>query len=243
MEVLYQILAATIGVSLLSLIGLLITRGVKREQMHILVSFAAGTLLGAAFLHLIPEGAAQPNFFYYVVGGFLAFFLLEKVIFWYHCHDVDCKHKNHPVTYLTLIGDGLHNFTDGIIIAAAFMSNYALGITATIAIIFHEIPQEIGDYAILINGGFTRMKALAANLASALLSVVGALLTFYYLKDAPQLIPYLIGLASGGFVYIAAADLVPEIHKIIDVKESLIHFTFMVLGVVLMAWMNVYLVT
>lgn len=245
MEVLYQILLATLGISLLSLIGIILTERIRKEHMHVLVSFAAGTLLGASFLHLMPEGFEEAHefFFYFVVGGFLLFFLFEKMIYWYHCHDIECKDhpKKHPVTYLSLIGDGIHNFTDGIIIAAAFMTDYILGITATIAIAAHEIPQEIGDFAILVNGGFTRGKALLANLGSALMAVLGAVLTFYLLKEVPEYIPYLIGIASGGFVYIAASDLVPEIHKITDMKESLLHFVFMLLGVALIAWINLQL--
>lgn len=197
-----------------------------------MVSFAAGALLGAAFLDLIPEGVEESNpdvFFYYVLGGFFLFFILERFIFWYHCHEGVCK--VHPFSYLSLLGDALHNFLDGIIIAAAFMTSGVIGWTTTFAIILHEIPQEIGDYFVLIHGGFSKSKALFYNFLSAITSIFGALLTYFFLGGEPTFAPILVGVAAGGFIYIAASDLVPELKKLPSHRESIFHFLLIILGV------------
>ncbi len=236
MEPLLQIILATLLVSGLSLVGIFLSRNLKKHMVHRMVSFAAGALLGAAFLDLIPEGveASSPDvFFYYVLSGFFLSFILERFIFWYHCHEGVCK--VHPFNYLSLIGDALHNFLDGIIIAVAFMTDTTLGITATVAIIFHEIPQELGEYFILLHGGFSRAKALAYNFLSAVTAIVGALFTYFFLGSEPAFVPILVGLAAGQFIYIAATDLVPELKKIPTHKESLIHFLLIVFGVVAIA--------
>ncbi|MFQ5620612.1 MAG: ZIP family metal transporter [Candidatus Nanoarchaeia archaeon] len=241
MELVYQILLATIGVSLISLIGVFITSSLKKEPMHLMVSFAAGALLGAAFLDLIPEGLEHVKddslFFYYLLGGFLLFFVLEKFIYWYHCHEGKC-HK-HPFSYLSLIGDIMHNFLDGIIIAVAFMTNATLGLTTTLAIISHEIPQEIGDYFILRAGGFSRKNALLANFFTALTAVLGGMLAYSFFGD-PEWAGTLVAFAAGGFVYIAAADLVPEIHKVHGKRESALHFVFLVLGIAVIGAAKVF---
>ena len=229
--VLQDILLATIAISLISLLGIIFTERVAKRYMCLMVSFAAGALLGAAFLDLIPEAiedGAGHEFFMFILGGFLLFFILEKFIYWWHCHEGECD--IHPFSYLALLGDAFHNFLDGVIIAATFMANPALGWTTTFAVGMHEIPQELGDYAILRHGGFSKLKALGFNFLSAVFAVVGALITYFGLQGSGEFQHIVIALAAGGFIYIAAADLVPEIHKVHDSRESLIHFAFLVLG-------------
>ncbi len=238
---LFEIILATLVVSLLSLVGIFLTRKMAKTTTHRMVSFAAGALLGAAFLDLIPEGveASSPDiFFYYVLSGFFLSFILERFIFWYHCHEGVCK--VHPFNYLSLIGDALHNFLDGIIIAAAFMADTTLGITSTIAIMFHEIPQELGEYFLLLHGGFSKGKALFYNFLSALTAVLGALLTYFFLGGEPAFTTTLVGIAAGGFIYIATTDLVPELKKLPTQKESVIHFLLILVGVASIALVRIF---
>nr|MCK4930304.1 ZIP family metal transporter [Nanoarchaeota archaeon] len=159
-------------------------------------------------------------------------FVLEKFLFWRHCHKEHCE--VHTFTYLNLIGDGLHNFIDGAIIAASFLVDFSLGISTTLAVIFHEIPQEIGDFCILIYGGWERKKALIFNFISALMAVIGALAVYFFSNQISDLIPILLSFAAGGFIYIAASDLIPELHKEPNLKKSLVSFSFFLLGIVFM---------
>ena len=184
METLHWILLSTFLVSLISFIGVF-TLSLKEKFLNkillILVSFAAGALIGGAFFHLLPEAleiSFDLNIFVYLVVGIFVFFILERVLHWRHCHKGKCD--VHPFTYLNLVGDGVHNFIDGLIIAASFLTNISLGIITTIAVIFHEIPQEIGDFGILVYGGFSRTKALFFNFLSALTAILGALVGFSF---------------------------------------------------------------
>src|SRR3989344_4932540 len=195
--VLVEILAAVLAVSLVSLIGVMTLSASKKlvgRMLPAMVSFATGTLLAAAFLDLIPEALdyGAPNVMLLTLFGIVSFFMLEKFIHWHHHH---AAKDRHAFTYLNLIGDGFHNFIDGIVIAASFLSSPALGITTTMAIIFHEIPQEIGDFFLLIYGGFSRTKALA----------------FFFLSHLEGALPYLLAYTAGHFVYIASADIIPQL--------------------------------
>jgi zinc and cadmium transporter len=229
-------LASVIFISLISLIGVF-TISLKREFINkivlILVAFATGSLLGAAFFDILPEAVEQSgeNVFFYVFAGLMMFFVMERYIYWHHCHTGECQKHYHPVTYLNLIGDALHNFVDGALIAAAFLVNIPLGITTTFAIAAHEIPQEIGDFAILIHGGFSRTKALLFNFISSLTAVLGVLAAFFFIKNIDGLIPIILAIAGGGFVYIATADLIPEIHKETNKRNIIIQSIALVLGV------------
>lgn len=180
MQIWLYILISVIIVSAVSLIGvftLAMNDKFLNKAMLFLVSFAAGTLLGDALIHLLPEAYSSGNVFAsaYVLLGIIFFFALEKIIKWRHCHEAGCPEHSHVLPYVILIGDGLHNFIDGMIIAASFLVNVPVGIATTIAVIFHEIPQEIGDFGSLVYGGFSKKKALIYNFLSALTAVLGAI--------------------------------------------------------------------
>ncbi|MEK6954299.1 MAG: ZIP family metal transporter [Candidatus Micrarchaeota archaeon] len=235
-----EIVAATLLVSLASLAGIALMRANEertKQLLFYLVSFSAGTLLGAAFLDLLPEaleGAAAKGILLATLAGILIFFILEKIIHWHHHHDPHRKRKGNgikPLGYLNLVGDGLHNFFDGSAIAASFMAGTPVGIATTIAVLLHEIPQEIGDYSLLIYSGFSRAKALAFNLLSALLAVVGALAFYYFSSLVENIGPYALGFTAGMFIYIASTDLVPELHKETDPSKSMMQLVLICTGI------------
>jgi zinc and cadmium transporter len=177
-----------------------------------LVSFTTGALLGGAFIHFLPEAYEGLGLFKTViitVLGFVLFLILERVLHWHHCHDGKCD--RHPFTYLLLWGDAIHNFIDGIIIAGGFLISVPFGIVTSLLILAHELPQEIGDFGVLIYGGFTKGRALWYNFLVQLTAVLGGVLGFWFLR--PSDVIYLLPLAAGGFIYIAVADLIPEIFK------------------------------
>jgi zinc and cadmium transporter len=234
--ILIFILIATGIVSLFSLIGIFfifLKEKVFNKLLFILVSFAGGALIGGSFLHLFPhslENFSPIKSSWIFIIGFVSFFLLERILRWRHCHEFGCK--IHPVSYLNLIGDSLHNFIDGVIIAASFLKGINFGIVTTIIVIAHEIPQEIGDYAILVYGGMKKIRALFLNFISALTSILGGILGFYFLNKSFY-INYVIPFAAGNFFYISASDLVPEFHKEINLKRSFNSFIFFILGIIL----------
>jgi zinc and cadmium transporter len=215
---------ASIVVSLISLIGilsLLVKHKLMDKMLILLIGFSAGGLIGGAFLHLLPEALEQAEshiVFSYFILGFIAFFILEKYFYWRHCHEGVCR--IHAFTYLNLIGDGIHNFTDGLVIGASFAMNINFGVITTLAIILHEIPQEIGDFGVLVYGGFTKFKALYYNFLIALTCVLGTILGYFISKNINDFSLFLLPFAAGGFVYIAACDLIPELHKQPDLKKS-----------------------
>lgn len=225
-----EILAATIFVSLLSLVGIVfVVRKSVDEYMGLMVSFAAGALLAVAFLDLIPESLSlSADALKLTMVGMIGFFVLEKALFWHHHHS---KIHRHPMTTLNLVGDGIHNFLDGTIIAAAFLQNTELGLTTTFAVAAHEIPQEFGDYSILIYGGFTHAKALFYNFLSALTAIAGALVMFYFSAIVPGLSSFMLPFAAGGLLYIAGTDLIPELKKEVRWKKSVIEFASFLAGI------------
>ncbi|MBU0693502.1 MAG: ZIP family metal transporter [Candidatus Omnitrophica bacterium] len=233
-----HILSATILVSLISLIGIF-TLGIKTKIFDklsiLLVGFAAGGLIGGAFLHLLPEAVEQSKgdiVFFYALLGFTIFFLMERYFYWRHCHDGACD--VHSFTYLNLIGDGLHNFTDGLIIAASFLTDFKLGVVTTLAVIFHEIPQEMGDFGILVYGGFSKRRALFFNFICSLSAVLGACLGYILSGIIENISLFLIPFTAGGFIYIASSDLIPELHKQKDTKRANLAFIAFILGLVFM---------
>jgi len=236
MSELLPILFATFLVSLLSFIGVLflsLNDKLLNKILFILVAFASGALLGAAFLDLLPESLAlgSEEAFVFVLLGMMLFFVIEKFLRWRHCHDGKCD--IHAFTYLNLIGDGIHNWIDGMVIAATFLTSIELGVVTTLAVVAHEIPQEIGDFGILVYGGFKKTKALFYNFISALTAILGAIFTYYLTQYTEHLVALLLPLAAGGFVYIAATDLLPELHKREKMKESVVQFIFLSLGILL----------
>jgi zinc and cadmium transporter len=218
----YAILSVLV-VSLISFVGLFflsVKTGKLRKVLIYLISFSAGALLGDAFIHLLPETVEKNGFGLnvsaYVLLGIGLFFILEKFIHWRHCHGevVEEKHeKIHPFAYTNLVGDGLHNFIDGVIIAASYLVSIPAGVATTVAVVLHEIPQEIGDFGVLIHGGFSKGKALLLNFASALIAIIGALVVLLLQGGVEGLELVLVPIAAGGFIYIAASDLIPELHK------------------------------
>lgn len=236
--VLFYILISVIIVSLIAFIGIFFLamkqKFIDKLLLH-LVAFASGALLGGAFLHLIPEsleGCGIEDAFLYVLIGFFLFFLIEKFLYWRHCHKGECD--IHAFTYLNLIGDGVHNFIDGLIIAAAYLVNIPLGISTTFAIIIHEVPQEIGDFGVLVYGGFTKWKALFYNFLSALAAVIGAVVGFFFINTIEGLSPFLLSFAAGGFIYIAATDLIPELHKKKEARDAAVQALLLFIGIAFM---------
>lgn len=215
-----------------------------------MVSFAIGALLGGAFLALIPHAMTAPGvtdvheISLTILIGLLVFFLLEKLVLWRHCHIEHCEthgiehvheqdqsHHHKASGTLILIGDALHNFVDGILIAAAFLTDFNLGIITSLAIAAHEVPQELGDFAILLQSGMRRGKALQLNLLSSVTSVFGAVLAYFALSDAQQFVPYVIAVAAASFIYIAVADLIPGLHKDLKPGESVRQFVLIGAGI------------
>jgi zinc and cadmium transporter len=237
---LLNILASVTAVSLVSLVGIVfigLKENLLKRILMVLIGFSSGTLLGATFLHLLPGASERlgPSMFYYVILGIVSFFALEKFLYWRHCHEGECP--VHMFVYLNLIGDAIHNFVDGMIIAATFGSSLRKGLATTLAVISHEIPQEIGDFGVQIYGGLTRRKALVYNFLSALAAVLGALVA-YFLSSLSDFGALLVPFAAGGFIYIAATDLMPELHKKSRADESIVQLISILLGIVLMAYLS-----
>lgn len=229
-------------VSLISLIGIFtlsLNKDLLRRSVSFLVSLAIGALFGDAIIHLIPEAlelfgnTRLAGFF--ILLGILIFFVLEKFFHWHHHHEpVGHTHHINPVGRVVLFSDGVHNFLDGVIIGAAYLVGPEIGIATTIAVILHEIPQEIGDFGVLIFSGYTRRRALFVNFLSALVSFFGVFFAFFLGGLSSSLMPALIAISAGSFLYIAGSDLMPELQKTADIKKSVIQFTAIVIGITLM---------
>ncbi|MBM3253515.1 MAG: ZIP family metal transporter [Candidatus Omnitrophica bacterium] len=235
---LFYILISILIVSLISLVGIVsffIKERLLTKSLFFVVAFSAGALLSGAFLHLIPEalekGSSQ-TVFLSVLFGFLAFFILEKYLHWRHCHNGVCD--IHTFTYLNLIGDAVHNFIDGMVIAVSFSFSLKVGIITTLAVIFHEIPQELGDFGVLVYGGFNKKKALFFNFLIALTAFGGAILGYFISERVVNFSFMLLAITSGGFIYIASTDLVPELHKETNLKKSSLAIIIFSLGILFM---------
>lgn len=250
----YIIIFTTLG-SLLGVLGgtlLLFRKKISHTVTHGLSAFAAGSLLGAAFLDLLPEAfhhmeelgveEAEVSIFLYVLSGILIFFLLERFIHWFHHH----HHQNHeeadlkPIVPLIVFGDGVHNFIDGILIAATFMVDIRLGIITTFAIVAHELPQEIGDFGLLLHKGIKRSKVFLYNLVSQLTAVAGGIVTYYLGNSIDGILPLLISITSGFFIYIALSDLVPDIHNENKKGFAVMESGLLILGI-LVIWVSISL--
>jgi zinc and cadmium transporter len=237
-SLLFWIVGSTVVVSLISLIGiatLAIKDQLLKQILLILVGFSAGALMGGSFLHLLPEALESSiimNVFWYLIIGFAFFFMMERLLRWRHCHEGRCA--VHSFTYLNLLGDGIHNFVDGLVIAASFMFAVDVGIVTTFAVIAHEIPQELGDFGVLVYGGFTKFKALLYNLLDALTAIFGGLVGFFLFPFIHGFASFLVPFAAGGFIYIAASDLIPELHKEADTKRAWFSFIFFLIGIAFM---------
>lgn len=225
-------------VSIISFIGLLtliLKEKFLEKSLLILVALSAGALIGGAFLHLIPEAIEQFStsyIFLYVLMGFSLFFFTEKILHWRHCHEKKCE--VHTFAYMNLFGDAVHNFIDGLIIASSFIIEMRLGIVTTLAVALHEIPQEIGDFGVLVYSGLKKNKALFLNFLSALTAIVGGLVGYSFSIYAKSFAMFLLPFAAGGFIYIAASDLIPEIKKETSLKKSLLNFIIFIFGIFIM---------
>ena len=242
MNLLYALIASIV-VSLISLIGiftLIINDSLLKKLIIILVAFAAGGLIGGAFFDIIPEAMEYlkdtTQIFIFIIAGFFLFFVIEKYLHWRHCHDAECK--VHTFTYLNIIGDIVHNFSDGLIIGAIFQMDIKVGIVTTLAIIFHEIPHELGNFAVLVHGGFPKIKALSYNFLSSLFAIAGTAAGYFFASKIFGFSKILLPVAAGGFLYIAACDLIPELHKEEDGKRSALIMITFAFGVMLMYFLK-----
>ena len=222
---------------------LLLPERIREKSPDYLLSFAIGMLLGAGFLHLLPEAIAQSGddihgLMATALAAILVFFVLEKGLVWRHHHHHDghadgCEHIPGPAGALILIGDSVHNFLDGVLIAAAFLHDASLGVVTALAVIAHEVPQELGDFAILIHSGYSRMRAFVFNLLTSFAMIAGALLAWFALSELTGLIPYLLTFTAASFIYVAVSDLMPALNRRIGVRQTVIQCTLIGAGLAL----------
>ena len=259
--VVFSLLGGVLSV-LAASVYLLFNDKYQKKLLPHTVSFAIGALLGAALLALLPHAmTVNENIDFHDLGltilvGLLGFFLLEKMVLWRHCHSNHCEvHSpsnkkmsgevhSHEHSHddknasgaLIIIGDAVHNFVDGVLIAAAFMTDVDLGIVTALAVASHEIPQEIGDFAVLLNNGYKRKSALFFNILASMATLVGAVIAYYSLQSMQNILPYILAIAASSFIYIAVADLIPGLHKKTELRETLQQITLIALGVVTIYW-------
>jgi zinc and cadmium transporter len=237
-----------IGFSLLGSIGavagaalfLFFPENIRKILVPNLISYATGTLLGAAFLGLIPAGLSKAPAIPVtstILAGMVLFFVLEKLVLWRHSHENDYKVHGRAGP-LILIGDAFHNFVDGVVIASAFLTSITLGISAALAVIAHEIPQEVGDFAILLDYGYGRMKAMALNGLSAAATLPGAVVAYFWLSNTYEMEPYILALSAASFIYIAMADLIPGLHRQVTLTASLRQLVFLLVGIGTIAYFH-----
>ncbi|MBI5155743.1 ZIP family metal transporter [Candidatus Peregrinibacteria bacterium] len=232
-------LGSVIGVSLLSLLGILfflVDERFIRSILLYVVSFSTGALLGDVFIHILPDMAEDADFFstglLIVLLGILFSFTVEKFVHWRHCHmlpEEDHGH-HHAVGIMSLTGESLHNFIDGLVIAAGFLTSIPIGIATTLAVVFHEIPHEIGNFAVLLHSGFPKKKALLLNLLSASTGILGAALVLWLSRSLGSLTLYLLPFAAGNLLYIAGSDLIPELHKHTKIHQGFWQLIAMIVG-------------
>jgi zinc and cadmium transporter len=239
------IFAATVAGGVLSVIAAAtLALSARISWIPVLISYAVGTLLGAVFLELIPEAFARAKSLegmaLTVLGGILLFFVLEKLVLWRHCHVEQCEAHDPPLTahhdhgrsgMMIMVGDTFHNFVDGVLIAAAFLADRELGIVTAVAIIAHEIPQEVGDFLILLHSGYSKSRALLLNVLSSAAMMVGGAIGYLALQSVEHWIPSLLGLAAASMLYVSVADLIPGLHKRPEIQATLQQVTLIVLGV------------
>ena len=236
---LWSVILSTLIISSGSFVGVLTLAMNQKFLSKILlslVSLSAGTMLAAALLHLLPEsvetlGITLP--FELTLLSFIGFFMLERFLHWRHCHDKDHLTK-HTMGTMNLLADGIHNFLDGVLIAASFAAGNGLGLVATLAIAMHEIPQEIGDFGVLLHSGFTKKKALLYNVLVSLTAILGGILGYVASHSMLGFAHYLVPIAAGGFIYISAADLIPELKNVTSTKKTIAMVATFLLGVVIM---------
>jgi zinc and cadmium transporter len=234
-------IGSVIAVSLISLIGILalLLHQDTKKITFLLVSFAVGGLFGDAFIHLLPESFEKISnglaIALWILLGIMIFFVVEKFLRWRHCHLSENEEHIHPVVTMNLVGDAVHNMIDGMVIGASYMVSVPLGLTTTLAIVLHEIPQEMGDFGILVHGGLSVKKALAFNFLSALTAIIGTILSLVIGPHVQGYTVALVPITAGGFIYIAGTDLLPELQHDVKVGRSLLQFALILLGIGIMA--------
>lgn len=243
--VFWYALTAVIIVSLLSLLGAIFISFQRKFLDSVttyLLAFSSGILLGTTFYDLVPEGfgVIGSQVYTWLIVGVVTFFVLEKVIHWHSHVEGEMPSKKH-LAYLTLLGDGVHNFLDGAVIGVTFLTSVPLGIATTIAVVAHEIPHELSDFFLLMYGGLSNKKALWYNFLSALTAILGTIVIFIFSKDLLRYSPYLIGFAAGNFLYIASSDLIPELHEKQNALISVGQTFFLIFGVALMQIVSTHL--
>jgi zinc and cadmium transporter len=243
---LWWVVASGVAMSAVALVGsvtLVLSPGMLRKILRPMVAFAAGTLLGGALFHMLPGGletmGAGPAVYVSVAMGFAVFFALEQFLHWHHCHRAYAAHRREPLTYLILVGDGLHNLLGGFAVAGAFIADVRLGLGAWLAAVAHEVPQELGDFAVLLHGGWEKRPALVLNVLSALTFLVGGLLAYAASRSID--VAFLLPFAAGNFIYIAASDLIPEVRRDRSLRVNLLHFVSFVGGLALLYLLRVLL--
>ncbi len=243
-------LLSVIAVSIIPLCGaffLFMNEKLIRRSILFFVSFSTGALLGDVFLHMIPEMSEGTSFatdVYIILFGIVCSFAIEKTVHWRHCHVLPGgpdahEHHHHPVGMLTLIADGIHNFIDGIVIAASYLVSLPVGLATTLAVVFHEIPQEIGNIAILIHSGYSRRNAIIFNIYSQMSAILGAVLFLLLSNRITGLTSFMLPFAAGNFLYIAGSDLIPELHKDTGLKRAFLQLLFMIAGILVMCVVKV----
>ncbi|HVY05402.1 MAG TPA: ZIP family metal transporter [Burkholderiales bacterium] len=244
MSTLAWIVVASAAGAILSVVSAaLLALRASAHQVPMLISYAVGALLGAVFLEILPHAFEQTRDAHrlaaVVLAGILFFFVLEKLVLWRHCHAEECEAHDHHADpndhgrsgMMIMVGDTIHNFVDGILIAAAFLADTGLGIVTALAIIAHEIPQEVGDFVILIHSGFSKAKALAFNLASSGATLVGGLLAYFALRSLQDWVPTLLGFAAASMIYVAVADLIPGLHRRPELRATFEQVLLISLGI------------
>jgi zinc and cadmium transporter len=236
-SLIYTIIALFVGsVGSVALAGLLFLVKDKKLQListH-LTYLAGGTLLGAAFLGMIPQAVSMGNtelILILVLAGIVFFFILEKIIIWRTCRSKDCERHLHAAAPMILIGDAFHNAIDGVVIAAAFLTSKEMGVFVTLSVIFHEIPQELGDMGILLKSGMSRSKALMYNMLSGSTALLSGVMAYFFMDSVKSLIPYALAFSASSFLYIALADLIPEMHKKTKLSEAVIQIALVITGI------------
>ncbi|MFX1277550.1 MAG: ZIP family metal transporter [Promethearchaeota archaeon] len=229
----------SVGAIFIALWFISLTKRIQKSLVSSLVSFATGTLISAASLGMIPTAISKAGNMMQIVmvfflGGLLFFFILEKLVIWRHCHDTECVVTGEAAGPVILIGDAFHNFVDGIVIAASFLVDFAFGLAISLTVIAHEIPQEIGDLAILINKNYTRKKAFLYNTISGSTTIPAAIISYFILEEITIAIPYILAISAASFLYIALSDLTPELHQKLGLKHTIGQLSLIMAGILTM---------
>ena len=246
--ILFNLLGGVLSAAIAGLFLLLPERRRVQSLPH-MVSFATGALLGAALLALVPHAVIGAGLFRVhevgvaLVAGICLFFVLEKFLLWRHCHSEDYEthdahehHRREASGALVLVGDALHNALDGVLVAAAFLTDFHLGVVTALAIMAHEIPQEFGYFAVLLHAGMSRARALAWNVATSLTAVVGGVVAYFFLRQALDLLPYALAIAAASLLYVAVADLIPGLHRRSDTRASLAQVALIGIGIAVVSF-------